>query len=348
MGKTFTLRELLLIAGMDPRVRVIAWDGKGTGDLSPLAAFLHGHIRGARVDDMTNIYLALNTVRELIIEMGKRADFLASLPFDEAPESKVTSELADKYPDILGPIFFGIDETQSFFSFGARSEKEHKEIRVEIRDSVIELMRLGPALGIWVAMATQTVRDSTIPTEAAAVAVYRYGLKMESHEPNDRVLGTGAHKQGVSATMFGFEEKGIGWFKGEGAKPFIARSVVGLDAVAARVIASRIRQARLAMNLLTGDAAGDLNTVEAEVVYDIVADAAFVMRQRERGRAQWVELVPWLKDLRPAHYADLTEEELSARIRSITGRSRDVRSGDFVKKGTFLSDLRKQENEDEA
>jgi S-DNA-T family DNA segregation ATPase FtsK/SpoIIIE len=34
MGKTFALRELLLIAGMDPRAELHAFDLKGTGDLS--------------------------------------------------------------------------------------------------------------------------------------------------------------------------------------------------------------------------------------------------------------------------------------------------------------------------
>lgn len=345
MGKTFSLRQLLLTFGMDPRVRVIAWDGKGTGDLSPLASWLHQHIRGARVDVIENIMNALDTVRELAIEMGKRADFLAGLPFDEAPESKVTSDLVDKYPQ-LAPIVLGIDETQAFFGFGYRKDKDHKAIRDEIRDLVIELMRLGPALGIWVVMATQTVRDSTIPTEASAVAVYRLAFKLEGYEPNDRVLGTGARKAGIDATMFAFEEKGIGWVKGEGNKPFIGRSVVGLDAVAARIISARIRQARDALGLLTGEAAGQEDVIEGEIVYDIVQDTAIVMRQHNVGRAHWVMLVPWLKELRPQVYADLNVDGLSAAIRETGVERRQFKVDGVNNKGVRLSDLGKQDSSD--
>lgn len=339
MGKTYAVRELLLIYGMDPRVKVIALDGKGTGDLSPLAPFTHLHVRGARVDKPENIERVRALVAWLLREMGRRADVIADLPFEEVPDSKVTSELINAHPELdLGPIVLGMDETQAFFSYGFRSNKEHKAICLEIRDGVIELMRMGPALGIWVILATQTVRDSTIPTEAQAVAVYRYGLKMESHEPNDKVLGTGAHRAGTTATIFGFEEKGIGWFKGEGSKPFIARSVVGLDAVASRAVAARARAWRSARGLLTGEA-GDGDIVDAEVVIDITQDVEHVMRARGRGRAQHVELVDWLRELRPEQYADLDVEEVSVRLRSAGLPIRQVRIEGVNRKGVRLSDL---------
>lgn len=340
MGKTFTVRELLLIFGMDPRVKVIALDGKGTGDLASVAPFAHVHVRGARVDKPENIEKVRAIVAWLLKEMGRRADVIADLPFEEAPDSKVTSELINAHPELdLGPIVLGIDETQSFFSYGFRGSKEHKAIREEIRDGVIELMRMGPALGIWVILATQTVRDSTIPTEAQAVAVYRYALKMEGWEPNDKVLGTGAHRAGTTATIFGFEEKGIGWFKGEGSKPFIARSVVGLDAVASRTVASRCRAWRAKRGLLTGEANDEDGIEDAEVVIDITADVEHVMRARGRGRAQHVELVDWLRELRPEQYEHLDVEELSTRLRGAGLPIRQVRIDNVNRKGVRLSDL---------
>lgn len=339
MGKTYTMRQLLLIFGMDPRVKVIALDGKGTGDLAPLTAFAHLHVRGARVDKPENIEQVRKLVRDLLTEMGRRADVLAGLPFDEVPDSKVTSELINAHPELdLAPIVLGIDETQSFFSYGFRSSKEHKEIREEIRDGIIELMRMGPALGIWVILATQTVRDSTIPTEAQAVAVYRYGLKMESHEPNDKVLGTGAHRAGITATIFGFEEKGIGWFKGEGAKPFIARSVVNLDAVAARAVAVRARAWRAARGLLTGEAGND-GIEDAEIVHSILEDTVRVMREHgNTSTAHLEELVAWLGELRE-DYADLDVPELGKRLRNARMVVSPVWRVDRTKQGV---DLRKQ------
>jgi S-DNA-T family DNA segregation ATPase FtsK/SpoIIIE len=43
MGKTVALRELLLIAALDPRAVLYAYDLKGTGDLSALAQVCHGY-----------------------------------------------------------------------------------------------------------------------------------------------------------------------------------------------------------------------------------------------------------------------------------------------------------------
>jgi DNA segregation ATPase FtsK/SpoIIIE, S-DNA-T family len=338
MGKTFLVRQLLLTYGMDPRVKVISLDGKGTGDLSPTVPFAHLHVRGARVDKPESIEKVRETVRWLLTEVGRRADLLASLPADEAPESKVTSELIDAHPE-LSPIVVGIDETQSFFSYGFRSNKDHKAIREEIRDGVIELGRLGPALGVWVIDATQTVRDSTIPSELSAVAVYRYALKLEGWEPNDKVLGTGAYRSGVDATMFGFDEKGIGWFKGEGAKPFIARTAVGLDAVQSRTLALRIRGWRVARNLLTGEAADDGGIVDAEIVHSIAEDTLRVMREHgNTSTAHLEELVAWLGELRP-DYANLDVAELGKRLRNDRMKVSPVWRVDRTKQGI---DLRKQ------
>ncbi len=195
-------------------------------------------------------------------------------------------------------------------------------------------------------MATQTVRDSTIPTEAQAVAVYRYALKMEGWEPNDKVLGTGAFKSGVDATMFGFDEKGIGWLKGEGAKPQITRSVVGLDAVQSRQVALRCRAWRAARHLLTGEAGEQDGVIDAEIVVDIVEDAGQAIRLRHRDQAQWVEVVEWLRELRPEHYADLDVKEVSARLpKGPGGKAAQVWSSGRNLRGVRLADLRRSDGE---
>jgi hypothetical protein len=41
MGKTFAVRELLLIAALDARAEIHVYDNKGTGDLSPLECVAH-------------------------------------------------------------------------------------------------------------------------------------------------------------------------------------------------------------------------------------------------------------------------------------------------------------------
>jgi S-DNA-T family DNA segregation ATPase FtsK/SpoIIIE len=191
---------------------------------------------------------------------------------------------------------------------------------------------------VWVIDATQTVRDSTIPSELSAVAVYRYALKLEGWEPNDKVLGTGAYRGGVDATMFGFDEKGIGWFKGEGAKPFIARTAVGLDAVQSRTLALRIRGWRVAKGLLTGEAADD-GIEDAEIVHSIAEDTIRAMREHgNTSTAHLEELVAWLGELRP-DYANLDVAELGKRLRNDHMKVTPVWRIDRTKQGI---DLRKQ------
>ena len=46
MGKTFALRKLLLIAALDPRAELHAFDNKGTGDLAALECVAHRYAAG--------------------------------------------------------------------------------------------------------------------------------------------------------------------------------------------------------------------------------------------------------------------------------------------------------------
>jgi S-DNA-T family DNA segregation ATPase FtsK/SpoIIIE len=339
VGKTFVLRELLLIAGLDVTAKVIALDGKGTGDLAACAHYAHVYLRGARPDRPEQIEAVLDIVRWLRTELGRRADIIDSLPFDECPESKVTADLVRARPDLdLGPIVVGIDETQSYFSYGDDGNKEHKVIRQELRSGVTELVKLGPALGIIVLLATQQVNDSTIPTSIANNAVIRFAMKLEGHEPNDRILGTGSYKRGIDATMFDVSDKGIGYLKADGAVPAIVRSVYGLDAPAANEVALRARALRVAAGTLTGSAADD--DVAAPVL-DVVADAARVMSDRSRPTAHLTEIVAWLLELRP-DYVGMTVDELGKRLRSLGVAVRPVKVAGRTTSGVRGVDLRKQ------
>ena len=339
MGKTFFLRECLLAAGLDPRTKVAAFDGKGTGDLSATRLFADFYSVGDDPEEIEGRVLPfLRSVRD---DMRKRAKFIRDLPHEEAPESKVTSELVNQYPRQLAPWVIGIDETQSYFGYGDKKNKEHRLVRDEITAIITDLVKRGPALGIWVMLATQNVSEETIPRPISLNAVIRAALKLFDDSANNMVLGSGAYGKGVDATQFDFSEKGLMWLRSDDGAPFIGRSVVGLDAVAAERMGAKARALRVSAGTLKEEAPED------EVVYDIVEDAEWVMRDRGRGTAQWGELVGWLSKLRE-QYAALTEEELSASIRAANVRVRNVRSGDTVRKGVYISDLRNLGGEDVA
>lgn len=337
MGKTFTLRQLLLTAGLDPSARVYAWDGKGTGDLAACVPFAHSYLRGPNPERPEKIEKALESLRELRRELVRRADVIDSLPPSVCPENKVTSELIRERPDLdLGWRVLGIDETQMFFGYGERKSKEHAAIRDELAAGVTELVKLGPALGFVTILATQQVKEQTIPTDIAANAVVRYCLKMEGWEPNDRVLGTGAYKRGIDAQMFDFADKGIGYLKADGSVPIIARSVWGLDGQVAHRVGERARALRAGR--LTGDAA-NLGVEDAVIVLDEPADVREALARRGTHAAHLSELVDWLAELRP-EYGGLDVDELGKRL-----RNRGMTTGQVWVRGRNGKgvDLRKQE-----
>lgn len=248
MGKSFFVRELGLLAGMDVRTKVAAIDLKGTGDLSPLALFAHFYSRGYRPDKIEE---QLEFVRWLSNDMQRRADVIDGLSHEECPESKVTDELASRKSLGLEPWLVLVDECQQWFNH------PDKKIAAEFQRLCTDLVTQGPALGIMCYFSTQKPSAKAIPTSVSDNAVIRVCFRVIGYESNDAVLGDGMHKAGITAELFSFDDKGIAYLLGEGDKPQIVRTVDGLDAPASEKIAEEIRKSRVRAGRLTGHAAGE-------------------------------------------------------------------------------------------
>ncbi|MFD9734307.1 cell division protein FtsK [Umezawaea sp. NPDC059074] len=288
MGKTFTLRELLLIAAMDPRAELHPFDLKGTGDLSPLAPVAHRYRAG---DDPADIEYAVQDLRELREEMRRRTKVIRELPKDLCPESKVTTELANNKSLALHPIVVGVDECQVWF--------EHAEYGKEIEEIVTDLVKRGPATGIVMLLATQRPDSKSIPTQISDNAILRFCLKVAGQVPNDMVLGTSSYQNGVRATTFAFSDKGIGILKGVGDEPLTVKGVY-IDAPDAEKIVGRARALRTAAGRLTGYAAGVDVEVDQEETNTLLEDVATAIGGADKA---WSEsIVDRLAELRPATY----------------------------------------------
>ncbi|GAB3433572.1 cell division protein FtsK [Actinophytocola sediminis] len=295
MGKTFALRELLLIAGMDPRAELHVYDLKGTGDLSPLAPISHRYRAGEEPED---IAYAVTGLRELSTELRRRAKVIRELPKDLCPENKVTPELAGKKALGLHPILIGVDECQKWF--------EHAEYGAEIEDICTDLVKRGPAVGIVILLATQRPDAKSIPTAISDNAVMRFCLKVTGQPANDMVLGTSAHRNGFKATTFSFRDKGIGILLGEGDEPRTTLTV-NINGPDAEQLAARARAARVAAGRLTGYAAGlDLTPDEDETDSGtLLADVLTAIGNADKA---WSEsIVDRLAELRPAVYGPWAE-----------------------------------------
>lgn len=336
MGKTVALRILGLIAAFEVRAKLFVFDLKGTGDLSALAQVAHAYGVGDEPEDIDDQLQHMRRVRQ---EMRARTKLVRELTLEENPDrGKVTDALARRDPAKFGPIVVIVDECQVWFQ-----ELDDKEMRAEFIQIARDLVKRGPALGIIPIFATQKPDAKSIPSAIADNASARLCLKVNGQISNDQILGTSSYRDGIRATQFAFSEKGVAYFRGDGAEPLVVRTVFGVDATMADDLAARARAMRAAAGLLTGEAAGEVELPMA----DIVADVEQVMVDRARDAAHFVELVVWLRELRPG-YASLDERELSKRLRNErVAVTKQLKIEGRNLSGVRYADLRKEDEDDE-
>ncbi|MGW4022844.1 cell division protein FtsK [Streptomyces sp. NPDC005009] len=300
MGKTFLLRLLLLIAALDPRAELYGFDFKGTGDLGPLEPVMHRYRSGEEDEDLLYV---LHAMRELKEELRRRAKVIRSLPKSRCPESKVTPALASDKSLGLHPIVVGFDECQVPF--------EHEKYGAELESICTDIAKRGPALGIVGMFATQRPDAKSLPPGISANAVLRFCLKVMGHTANDMVLGTGAYKAGIRATMFSRSDRGICWMSGEGDDPQIVASAF-VDGPGAEAVVARARQLREEYGNITGHALGE--GPSATVGMDILGDVLKVVAADEK--AVWCErIADRLAELRPDTYGEWKGENVTAAVK---------------------------------
>ncbi|WP_407646008.1 cell division protein FtsK [Actinacidiphila oryziradicis] len=320
MGKTFLMRLFLLIAALDPRAEVYAFDFKGTGDFGALEPVCHRYRAG---DEDEDILYVLNSLRELREELRRRAKVIKSLPRSRCPESKVTPELANDKALGLHPIVAGFDECQVPF--------EHEKYGAEIEDIATDLGKRGPALGIVTLFGTQRPDAKSLPTGISANAVLRFCLKVMGQPANDMVLGTSMYKAGYRATMFSRTDRGICWMAGEGDDPRIVASAF-VDAVGAEQVVTRARKMREAYGNVTGHAIGQ-QPAASGAGFDLLADVLRVVPADED--KVWNEKVAArLADLRPEVYGGWKAATVATNLRTHGIAALDVWGTTEAGKGT--------------
>ncbi|MEU5633513.1 cell division protein FtsK [Streptomyces rishiriensis] len=319
MGKTFLLRLLLLIAALDPRAAILAFDFKGTGDLGPLELVCHRYRSGEEDEDLLYV---LHAMRELKEELRRRAKVIRNLPKSRCPESKVTPALASDKSLGLHPIVVGFDECQVPF--------EHEKYGAELESICTDIAKRGPALGIIGIFATQRPDAKSLPPGISANAILRFCLKVMSHTANDMVLGTGAYKAGVRATMFSRSDRGICFMSGEGDDPVIAASAF-VDGPAAELVVARARQLREDYGNVTGHALGEGPSSSRGM--DVLGDVLKVFRPDEE--QLWCErIAARLAEAWPDVYGEWTTASVAPSLKPWGVATADVWAAGEDGKGT--------------
>ena len=189
---------------------------------------------------------------------------------------------------------------------------EHAQDGKEFESICDDLVRRGPAVGIILLLATQRVDTKSIPRPISSNAILRFCLKVLGHIENDMVLGTGAYKNGLRATLFTRSDRGIGWLSGEGDEPRITRGYY-VDAPAAERVIKRAVAIRTAAGTLTGYAAGE--SPEPTHRADILEDLRVVFVSCEVDRIWSERACQELGKLRPEAYGDWTPAALATALR---------------------------------
>ena len=158
---------------------------------------------------------------------------------------------------------FSVDECQELFT--------HPLYGSEAAELCLRLIKLGPAVGIILILATQRPDKDSLPTGISANVGIRFCLRVMDQIANDMILGTSRYKTGVRATTFTTRDKGIGYLVGASDDPQITRGFY-LDGPAADKIGDRARALRLARDGLTGYAAGQATGREPGPGYSLLDD----------------------------------------------------------------------------
>jgi DNA segregation ATPase FtsK/SpoIIIE, S-DNA-T family len=116
------------------------------------------------------------------------------------------------------------------------------------------IVKIGPAFGVVLIIATQRPDKASPPTGVSGNVSTRFCLKVMGQVENDMILGTSAYKNGIRATTFRPEiDAGLGYLLGAGPVPQVVRTFY-LDMHAAERIAIQARALREAAGTVTGHA----------------------------------------------------------------------------------------------
>ncbi|WP_369370763.1 hypothetical protein AB1046_18525 [Promicromonospora sp. Populi] len=334
MGKTFTLRLLLLAAALDPRVEIHAHDLRGGADLAPLAKVAHYYRSGDDPEDMAALLADAKAMQK---EMMRRYKVIrTTLAGDpRCPEGKVTDELASDKSLSLHPIMAAYDETQVMY--------EHPQYGKELRAIFEDLVRRGPAAGIMVWHATQRPDDKSIPKSVSSNAGLRLALKVMDAAVNNMILGPGSYGAGFSATTFSRKDRGVAYLVGEGDDPIIVRSAY-IDAPMAETIADRARAIREAQGRLTGMAAGE---EPADLDHSTILDHLLAVWPENdpewpTGKVWSDELAARLAESKPALYAGWDAAQVNAAAKRHGVAAKNVKRGagaNTVRKGLVRDEV---------
>lgn len=240
-GKTATARLLLLGAAMDPRTILIIHNFKGGLDYKAFAPIAHTLRNGC---DEADLEAFMGTLRWLRSEVARRNKVLESLPFEDAPDSKLTDKIADRAD--MRPVFVLLDEVPRVFMTDVADEAEN---------GLLDIVQTARSVGITVRLVFQGAKEGTVPPRILDRCKHRIGHAQNSVSDANIALGSDAHGRGYRAVDI--DTPGVA-FVGVAGGSMVKTRLSYLDLPTTNGIVLEIAEMRKACGMLSGMAAGDV------------------------------------------------------------------------------------------
>lgn len=184
-GKSSLVINLLLGAMLDALVEIDVHVMAYNTDYDALKPRLRSLIKGDEDEDIEAAVNALRQLREEVTRRGKKLEDLGG------EETKLTREIAAKYPS-MRPRIVVFDECQELF--------EHETYGKEAIELAAKIQKKARKCGIVLVWLTPSPSAKSLPRDLAKTASHRVCFAIGDHQGSDAVLGTGMHKQGITAT----------------------------------------------------------------------------------------------------------------------------------------------------
>jgi S-DNA-T family DNA segregation ATPase FtsK/SpoIIIE len=292
-GKTSLVINLVCGAMLDPLVDIDVYVTAFNVDYDPMRRRLRTLVKG---DEDEQIEAAIEALRGLRSEVTARGKLLAELGGEE---TKVTRELAERDAR-LRPRLVIFDECQEMF--------RHERYGDEAKELAIKVMMKARKCAITLGFITPAPAADSLPRDLAKTVSHGVCFAIGDHQGNDAILGTGAHKSGVSATsLVAGEDVGTAMAKGFGPKAGLLRTHHIRKDKAVDQITPIVDRA---LALRDGAGIGTAPAVEAAgKVADPLADIAAALTGHKRLRTQ--EVLSLLAARDRAAYGRWTFERLA-------------------------------------
>jgi S-DNA-T family DNA segregation ATPase FtsK/SpoIIIE len=293
-GKTSLVIDLLAGAMLDPLVDIDVYVMAYNVDYDPMRPRLRTLVKGDEDEQVTQAIEALRALRSEVTTRGKLLEQLGG------DETKLTRRLAERDAR-MRPRVVVFDECQEMF--------RHETLGKEAKELAIKVMMKARKCGITLVFVTPAPSADSLPRDLAKTVSHRVCFAIGDHQGNDAILGTGAHRQGITATgLVAGEDIGTAMASGFAARPGLLRTFhIRKDADVDQL--TPIVKRAVALRAAAG--VDDAPVVEQEQ-RDHLADIAAVLAGHRRMRTQ--EVLSGLSSLDRATYGRWTFERLAAEL----------------------------------